>query len=172
MYWRDPACRETNPSYGWLFGHVRIRSGKNILHKGFDMCYGGYGKPVRAAASGTVSFAGQSSGSTLYMIYINHGGGYESRYMHVIPGSILVKAGQYVKAGQQIGSIGCSGIVNQCTVGSDISGSHLHFEIYYNKTPIDPRSALDLSKVGRATVVLPVIVGSLASMAAFRYFSI
>jgi len=102
------------------------------------------GEPVFAAASGAVSFAGQSSGLGGLMVYIKHDGGMETRYMHLATGSILVKKGDSVAAGQQIAKVGNTGITS--------SAPHLHFEVLKDGIRIDPESVL--GETGLATVLL------------------
>ena len=53
------------------------------------------------------------------MVAIDHGQGVVSFYIHMQ--KVLVKAGQQVKAGEQIGMVGSTGRAN---------GPHLHFSIY------------------------------------------
>lgn len=76
------------------------------------------GDTVVASASGTVSRVA-NEGSTSYgrWVEVNHGGGYTTRYAHLSTQS--VSAGQAVKAGQKLGTVGSTG-------GS--TGPHLHFE--------------------------------------------
>ncbi len=64
---------------------------------------------------------------------MNNPGIFATRYDHLKNGSILVKPGDYVVAGQKIAEVGSAGRT---------SGPHLHFEVWsdYYK-PIDPWSA-------------------------------
>ena len=80
------------------------------------------GDPVAASAPGTVSAVG-NTGDTSYgrYVYINHGGGWQSRYAHL--NSQTVSVGDSVGFGTQIGTVGSTG-------GS--TGPHLHYEQRYN----------------------------------------
>lgn len=85
-------------------------------------------EPIKAALDGTVLFSGWTS-ETGYTIQIQHSNNLVSAYKHC---SVLMKkAGQYVKSGEAVAVIGNS--------GEQTSGSHLHFELWYNGTPIDPQ---------------------------------
>ena len=57
------------------------------------------------------------SGNT---IVLDLGGGQFAYYMHLKPGSVLVKSGDYVRRGQMLARIGASG---------DAREPHLHFEV-------------------------------------------
>lgn len=101
-------------------------------HGGIDIIRGGgssAGTPVIAAASGTVITA--YAGSTGYgnTVLIDHGNGYQTRYGHMLWGSITVYPGQHVYQGQQIGQIGSTG---------NSTGPHLHFEILKNGSKVNP----------------------------------
>jgi murein DD-endopeptidase MepM/ murein hydrolase activator NlpD len=76
------------------------------------------GTPVHAADSGYVVTAGWSNAGYGYMILINHGNGYITRYAHL--SSMDVEVGDSVKKGQMIGRVGSTG---------HSTGPHLHFEI-------------------------------------------
>ncbi|PPF54279.1 peptidase M23 [Clavibacter michiganensis] len=88
------------------------------LHAGDDFG-AGCGTPIYATASGTVQFAGGSSGFG-NAITLNHGGGVTSVYGHMYSYGVMVRTGQTVQAGQQIGAVGSAGLSTGC---------HLHFEI-------------------------------------------
>jgi hypothetical protein len=62
-------------------------------------------------------------------VEIDHGNGYESTYVHVKSGSILVKKGDHVVAGQQIAQIGSSGMS---------TGPHLHYQLTHNGAALEP----------------------------------
>ncbi len=109
-----------NPSIsGWGF------------HGGIDIIrYGGStGVPVVASASGTVVTAYSGWSGYGHTVVINHGNGITTRYAHMQPGSICVRAGQYVYQGQQIGRIGSTG---------NSTGPHLHFEVLVNGRKVNP----------------------------------
>lgn len=99
----------------------------NKMHNGVDLSGGNInGKPIYATRSGVVSYAGWW-GSGGWTVKIDHTDGFMSIYMHMT--NYVVKAGDYVTAGQVIGYVGSTG-------GS--TGPHLHFEIRYNNTPVNP----------------------------------
>lgn len=76
--------------------------------------------PIVAAATGTVIIAGWNAGGYGNYVVIDHGNGYQTLYGHMLNGSILVKAGDKVKQGQRIGTMGSTG---------RSTGTHCHFEI-------------------------------------------
>lgn len=112
---------------GYRWGAPRSTGTKVHTHSGIDL--GRYGDTVRAIDDGKVVFAGQSTGLGGLMLYLSHVGGWQSRYMHLTPGSIKVSGGQTVRRGATLAKIGCSGINNKCTPGGVVTGSHLHFEM-------------------------------------------
>ena len=61
------------------------------------------------------------------MIYIDHGYNFVTRYAHLT--NYIVGAGQQVKRGQVIGYVGNTGLS---------VAAHLHYEVLYNNTHIDP----------------------------------
>jgi murein DD-endopeptidase MepM/ murein hydrolase activator NlpD len=88
------------------------------------------GTPVKAAASGTVTYAGWATGYG-YLVKISHGNGYETRYGH--NSKLLVSVGQAVAKGQTISLSGSTG---------NSTGPHLHFEIRKYGTPVNPLGLL------------------------------
>ena len=97
------------------------------LHTGVDIAGNNCnGKPVVAAAAGTVIVAKYSSSYGNYVV-IDHGGGITTLYAH--SSKLEVKVGQYVTAGQEIMKVGTTGYS---------TGPHLHFEVRENGTYVDP----------------------------------
>ena len=88
---------------------------------------------VVAAQGGTVVSAGWNGGGYGNYVVINHGNGYSTLYAHILNNSMVVKAGQVVKQGQKLGTMGSTG---------RSTGTHLHFEIQGQGGNIDPLSAL------------------------------
>lgn len=74
------------------------------------------GTPVLASAPGSVS-ASLLSSSGGHMVVIDHGGGWQTRYLHMDRRDVQV--GAAVNLGQQIGTVGNTG---------QSSGPHLHYE--------------------------------------------
>ena len=98
-------------------------------HQGIDIA-GSYGTPVYAADGGTVTYAGWMGGYG-YLVEINHGNGYVTRYGH--NSSLTVSVGQHVYKGQQIARVGSTG---------NSTGNHCHFEIRYNGVARNPLNYL------------------------------
>lgn len=96
------------------------------MHRGLDIAVV-TGTPVRAAASGRVSFSGENGGYGLLVI-IDHGNGVETRYAH--NSQLLVKVGDRVQRGQIIARSGNTG---------NSTGPHLHFEIRQYGEAVDPQ---------------------------------
>lgn len=95
-----------------------------ILHTGVDLI--AKYVPLRAAKTGTVSFAGYMNGYGKIII-IKHSNNYETRYAHL--SVISTRVGEKVNRGELIGKTGKTGRV---------TGPHLHFEIRYKGVPKNP----------------------------------
>jgi len=83
---------------------------------------------IKATLDGTVVFAGFTSADG-YVIQIQHSNNLVSVYKH--NSEITVRVGDYVKAGKPIAIIG--------NTGETSVGPHLHFELWYNGSPINPQ---------------------------------
>ena len=101
--------------------------GASTYHKGVDIAVP-TGTPVHASAAGVVTVASYQANGAGYYVFINHGNGIVTKYMH--HSQNLVSAGQRVEAGQVIALSGSTGVS---------SGPHLHFQFEVNGTPINPR---------------------------------
>lgn len=112
-------------------------------HGALDIAGSGImGATVVAAAGGTVVATNTScahnwgkyyscgcGGGYGNYVWINHGNGKETVYAHLT--TVAVSTGQYVSAGQYLGTVGSTG---------HSTGAHLHFETRYNGTKYDPMS--------------------------------
>ncbi len=97
-------------------------------HKGLDISGPGT-QPIVAANGGTVVEIKNDVPGKDYeaqygnYVIIDHGGGWFTMYAHGVMGSVIVSPEQEVKRGQQIMTMGDTGMS---------TGPHLHFEIVYN----------------------------------------
>ena len=105
-------------------------------HDGIDVA-AKKGTPVYATADGIVTHAGFNGGYGR-MIILEHPNSYVTRYGQL--DTILVKVDQEVNRGDQIGTVGNSGLS---------TAPHLHFEIRLNDKPIDPQTQIDFSGLSR-----------------------
>jgi murein DD-endopeptidase MepM/ murein hydrolase activator NlpD len=125
------------------------RDGGGRAHRGLDIDATA-GEPVRAVADGFVQFAGldlpgqqparpllprqlrrwrrRAMGPGGFFVRVVHADGIRSGYFHLT--GFRVVAGQTVKAGEVIGTVGRTGI--------KVSGSHLHFEVHRDGELQDP----------------------------------
>jgi len=95
------------------------------LHTGVDIA-AGRGTPIYAVKSGTVAGSAYSEYNGNY-VTINHNDGYASTYAHMT--NYIVSPGQTVSQGQVIGYVGDTGWA---------TGAHLHFELMYGGTYVNP----------------------------------
>ena len=101
------------------------------FHKGLDIAVA-YGTDVRAAAKGTVIFAGKKGGYGNCVI-VSHGNGLATLYGHL--SEILVETNDIIKVNQVIARSGNSG---------RSTGPHLHYEVHKNNTPVNPKLFMSL----------------------------
>ena len=112
-----------NPTDGVLTSTFGMRDGRN--HDGIDVGAAS-GTDIYAVLDGKVILAEAVSGYGNYII-IEHNDGIETAYAHC--DSILVSAGEEVKAGQLIAYVGSTG---------NSTGPHLHFEVKVDGRFCDP----------------------------------
>ncbi len=96
-------------------------------HFGLDIA-AKVGSLVTAAADGFVVFSGWTHDDG-YQVILSHDGGFLTFYKH--NQTLLKPANVFVKRGEPIALLGSSGVTS--------SGPHVHFEIWKNGTPVDPR---------------------------------
>jgi murein DD-endopeptidase MepM/ murein hydrolase activator NlpD len=109
---------------------------KGTVSSGFDALRKHFGtdivaprdEVVKSVQDGTVIFAGWTV-ETGYVIAVQHPGNVISVYKH--NSVLLKKEGNIVKAGEILSIIGES--------GEQTTGPHLHFELWINGVPVDPK---------------------------------
>jgi murein DD-endopeptidase MepM/ murein hydrolase activator NlpD len=102
-------------------------------HKGVDLA-APRGTPIVAPAAGRVKSVGWHLGYGL-TIELTHSGDVETLYGHC--SSAVVKVGDLVSAGAQIGTVGSSGLA---------TGPHVHFEVHSHGLQVDPIKFLAASR--------------------------
>jgi len=126
--------QETRPQgrpiiHGWISSYFGKRtspfSGKTETHRGVDFA-GKAGSDVVAVAGGVVTHASEKGGYG-FLVEVNHGNGYITRYGH--NQMVHVQVGEAIKRGQVIAKLGSTG---------RSTGPHVHFEVIKNSTRIDP----------------------------------
>lgn len=98
---------------------------KRRFHSGTDFV-APRGSPIVSAGDGIVVFAGYRYSYGI-SVEIRHAHGFTTRYAHM--DSTVVKNGQPVRAGDQVGTLGSTG---------RSTGPHLHFEMLIDDTKVDP----------------------------------
>ena len=111
------------PVSGPVTSGFGVRWGR--MHEGIDIAVG-EGTPVRAAAAGTVIYAGWMSGYG-NLVAVDHGNGLSTAYAH--NSSLAVSVGQSVAAGEIVSYSGNTG---------NSTGPHVHFEVRVNGSAVDP----------------------------------
>ena len=128
LLWPTVNAFNINSDYGYRWG--KLHSALDIGSK----TESSMGKLIVAAAEGTVVIAGVHS-SYGYYVKIDHGNGMQTLYAHCKAGSLMVKAGDKVTAGQPIARIGMTGFA---------TGPHLHFEVIINGRKVNPKPYLGI----------------------------
>lgn len=122
------------------FGSTGARFGAGRTghtHQGHDVM-AACGTPLVAARAGKVVYAGFHSAAGYYVVIDGKGTGIDYAYMHLREPS-LVRTGDSVRTGQQLGEVGQTGDATAC---------HLHFEMwsapgwYKGGRPFDPLPSL------------------------------
>jgi len=127
-----PAAKPKAPRFAWpVSGPLRrgFAAGSDY-HDGVDIT-AAKGTAVRAAAAGTVKFAGKEKEQFGNLVVLDHGDGWYTAYGFL--NRITVKEGANVAAGERIGMVGSSGMAK---------GSELHFEVRREGKPVDPLDEL------------------------------
>lgn len=124
------------PVDGWItsaYGHrISPFSGKRAMHYGVDIA-ARVGSPIYAPADGVVIFAGSKSGFGRFLM-IAHDHGIVTKYGH--NSELFVTMGEKIKRGDPIAAVGSTG---------RSTGPHLHYEIWVNGQPQDPKRFLLLA---------------------------
>lgn len=97
-------------------------------HNGLDYA-GRSGFRLFAADGGVIIYAGWSSRGYGNTVVVDHGNGYLTLYGHLLDNGIVKSCGDSVDAGELIGYMGSTG---------NSSGPHLHFEVKYNGSTVNP----------------------------------
>lgn len=114
---------------------------KGIITSEFDIKESHFGvdivaeknEVVKATQDGIVIFADWSV-ETGHVLLIQHSNNFISVYKH--NASLLKKQGEIVKSGEPIAIIGNSGELS--------TGPHLHFELWFDGNPVDPKNYIAL----------------------------
>lgn len=114
-----------------LKGVVTSHFNPSIKHYGVDVVPATSNASVSATFDGVVIHSSWTSGEG-HVLYIQHRGNLVSVYKH--NSALLKNTGENVKAGDVIAIVGNSGELS--------SGPHLHFEIWYKGTPMNPEDYL------------------------------
>lgn len=122
------------PALGWITSGFGSRKDP-FTHAGGDVHLGldisaDRGQEVYATADGKVSSVGRN-GEYGNLVVIDHEFGLETRYAHL--SGFAVEAGRQVKRGEVIGYVGATGRA---------TGTHLHYEVWFNGRPINPLGLL------------------------------
>lgn len=121
---------------GWLSSHFGMRTdpftARKAMHRGVDIA-NRFGAPVLSASRGIVIYASKMRDYG-YLVEIEHGYGYRTRYAHM--SAITVSPGDIVEASQIVGRIGSSG---------RSTGPHLHYEVRRNNQALNPEKFIPRS---------------------------
>jgi murein DD-endopeptidase MepM/ murein hydrolase activator NlpD len=124
------------------WGNQRVLNGTpSTPHFGVDIAAAA-GTPIRAPAAGVVSFANADMHYEGGLVFIDHGQGLITMYLHM--SRLDVAAGQRVAQGQVIGAVGASGRA---------TGPHLCWRMRLNGRQLDPSVAIEGLEAARAELV-------------------
>ncbi len=114
------------------WGNQRVLNGTpSSPHFGYDIA-APIGTPIRAPASGIVSFANADMHYEGGLVFIDHGQGLITMYLHM--SRLDVAVGDVVSQGQIIGAVGASGRA---------TGAHLCWRMRWRERQLDPSAAVE-----------------------------
>lgn len=122
------------PVWGKITSTFGYRSSFKRMHKGIDLALN-IGDTVRAALPGVVARVGYDPGGYGHYVVALHNNGMETRYAHLQ--CAILSTGDRIDAGTPLGLGGNTG---------NSTGPHLHFEIRYRGTAVDPSTIFDFSR--------------------------
>lgn len=129
-----PAPEPEASRFAWpLTGSIRRGfqpRGQRNYHDGIDI-EAPEGTAVRAAAAGTVIFAGREKNQFGNLVVIDHGNGWHSAYGSL--GRLTVEKGHQVTRGERLGLVGDTSVTKR---------TELHFELRQGSKPVDPLAEL------------------------------
>jgi murein DD-endopeptidase MepM/ murein hydrolase activator NlpD len=137
---RDDARTDFTQTFIWpvngrisgRFGNARVYNGQpGSGHSGMDIA-AAKGTPVKAPASGVVTFAAPDLYLTGGTVLLDHGYGVSSNFLHL--SRIDVSVGQRIEQGQVLGAVGATGRA---------TGPHLHWGMNWFDVRIDPLLVLE-----------------------------
>lgn len=133
------------PVDGWItssFGYrISPFTGKRTLHRAIDIA-SPVGTPIIAPADGVVIFSGKKAGFGNFIMIAHYGYGIVTRFGHNTQN--MVQAGQKVKRGEQIATVGMTGRT---------TGPHLHYEIWVNGRAVNPKKFILSSNISLSSVI-------------------
>jgi len=117
--------RRVNVSSGFGYRiHPIYKVGK--FHEGLDFT-APIGTPIFATGNGVVVSTNRNRSGYGNEVVISHGFGYKTLYAHL--NKIIVRPGQKVLRGEQIGTVGSTGLS---------TAPHLHYEVILGKNKLNP----------------------------------
>ncbi len=140
--WLDGFVIPTNGRISSSWGNQRILNGvPNTPHYGVDIAAPD-GTPIYAPASGVVSFANPDMHYEGGLVFIDHGQGLISMYLHM--SRLDVHVGDRVTQGQLIGAVGHQGRA---------TGPHLCWRLKWRDRNLDPSVAVTALQEARAQLI-------------------
>lgn len=125
--YQEPWLWPTDGRMSGAWGNQRVLNGTPVSpHMGFDIAAPA-GMPIKAPASGIVSLAEPDMHYEGGLVFIDHGQGLISMYLHM--SRLDVKAGDVVVRGQVIGAVGAKGRA---------TGPHLCWRMKWRDRYLDP----------------------------------
>lgn len=130
----SPVAAPAFPQFAWPVRGTIISpfgpNGKGRDNDGINIA-APKGAPVKAAAAGTVAYAGNEMKGFGNLVLIRHPDGWVTAYAHL--NRMVIAKDATVKAGEMIGTVGASG---------NVRSPQLHFEVRREGKPVDPELML------------------------------
>lgn len=133
LQWSGERLKQTESTTGmnfdWPVDNASMSRGFLLgkrWHYGVDLA-APKGTPILAAENGVVIYVGKGFSGYGKLIVVEHNENWATLYAHL--NKFNVKEGERIKRGEKLGEMGRTGRA---------SGVHLHFEIRFNRQPVNP----------------------------------